>query len=87
MTAPQAAELAATARVEELVLIHFAPRYKGRYQQLVDEARSVFPRTWAELDDPEILGPTISVEPQLRGGKRFFQPPIESEPTNGTGCP
>ena len=43
MTAPQAAELAATARVEELVLIHFAPRYKGRYQQLVDEARSVFP--------------------------------------------
>jgi ribonuclease Z len=49
MTAEQAAELATAARVEELVLIHFAPRYKGRYHQLLQEAQSIFPRAVAEL--------------------------------------
>lgn len=49
MTAVHAAELARAARVEELVLIHFGPRYAGRYPQLVEEAREIFPRTSAEL--------------------------------------
>ena len=57
MTATQAAELAVAARVEELVLIHFAPRYKGRYAELLAEARTIFPRTYAELGDPETFGP------------------------------
>ena len=57
MTATQAAELAVAARVEELVLIHFAPRYKGRYPELLAEARTIFPRTYAELGDPETVGP------------------------------
>jgi len=49
MTATQAAEFAREADVEELVLIHFATRYEGRYEALVDEARAVFPRVSAEL--------------------------------------
>jgi ribonuclease Z len=49
MTASQAAELATLARAEELILIHFAPRYQGRYQSLIDEARAIFPRTIAEI--------------------------------------
>jgi ribonuclease Z len=53
MTATQAAELAVAARVEELVLIHFAPRYKGRFQGLLDEARAIFPRARAELGEPD----------------------------------
>jgi ribonuclease Z len=57
MTATQAAELAAAAQVEELVLIHFAPRYKGRYEQLLEEARAIFPKTFAELGDREAFGP------------------------------
>ena len=49
MTAPQAGELARLAKVEQLVLIHFAARYAGRYRQLVDEAAAVFPRVTAEI--------------------------------------
>jgi ribonuclease Z len=49
MLAPQAGELARAARVEQLVLIHFATRYAGKYQQLVDEASAVFPRVTAVL--------------------------------------
>lgn len=49
MTATQAAEAAKLARVEELVLIHMAPRYVGRYAELVEEARALFPKTTAEL--------------------------------------
>lgn len=49
MTAPQAAELATLAGVEELVLIHFASRYRGRYELLLDEARAIFPRASAEF--------------------------------------
>jgi ribonuclease Z len=49
MTATQAAELARLAGVKELVLIHFAPRYAGRYHSLIEEARAVFQPVWAEL--------------------------------------
>jgi ribonuclease Z len=57
MIAAQAAVLAFVARVEELVLIHFAPRYEGRYQDILAEAREIFPRTYAELGDPETAPP------------------------------
>ena len=60
MIATQAAVLATAARVEELVLIHFAPRYRGRYEQLLEEARGVFPRTSAELGAAELGGPVRS---------------------------
>ena len=50
MTATQAAELARAAKVEELVLMHFAPRYAGNYAALVEEARALFPKVSAELD-------------------------------------
>jgi ribonuclease Z len=49
MMAHQSAELAKLAKVEQLVLIHFASRYTGRYDQLLEEARAVFPRVTAEL--------------------------------------
>jgi len=49
MTATQAAEVAKAAKVDELVLIHFAPRYAGRYADLVEEARAIFPKTTAEI--------------------------------------
>ena len=49
MTATQAAEFAREADVEELILIHFAARYEGKYEALVDEARAVFPRVSAEI--------------------------------------
>jgi ribonuclease Z len=47
MTATQAAELAKTAGVEQLILMHFGPRYAGEYEALVEEARELFPRTSA----------------------------------------
>jgi len=49
MIAPQAGELAKLAKVEQLVLIHFATRYAGKYQTLIDEAAAVFPRVTAEI--------------------------------------
>lgn len=49
MMAPQSAELAKLAKVEQLVLIHFSTRYAGRYEPLVDEAKAVFPRVTAEI--------------------------------------
>ncbi len=49
MTAKQAAEFAKQSGVNELVLIHFASRYSGQYEMLVDEARAVFPNTIAEI--------------------------------------
>lgn len=52
-TARQAAEFARDAEVDELVLIHFAGRYKGRYDLLVDEARAVFPNVRAEFREPK----------------------------------
>jgi ribonuclease Z len=49
MTATYAAELARQAKVEQLILMHFAPRYEGRYETLVEEARVIFPRVSADL--------------------------------------
>jgi ribonuclease Z len=49
MTATCAAELAREAQVEQLVLMHFAPRYAGHYEELVEEARAIFPRVSADL--------------------------------------
>jgi ribonuclease Z len=49
MTASQAAEFARAANVDELILIHFASRYAGRYGQLVDEARAIFPNVSADF--------------------------------------
>jgi ribonuclease BN (tRNA processing enzyme) len=49
MTAAQAGVFAREARVEELVLIHFAARYKGQYEALVAEARAEFPGATADL--------------------------------------
>ena len=49
MMAHQSAELAKLAKVDQLVLMHFATRYAGKYEALVDEAREVFPRTTAEI--------------------------------------
>lgn len=49
MVAPQSGELAKLAKVDQLVLIHFATRYAGKYQQLIDEAAEVFPRVTAEI--------------------------------------
>ncbi len=49
MTATQAAEFAGLARVDRLALMHFAPRYAGRYDALVEEARAAFPNVSAEL--------------------------------------
>lgn len=49
MMAHQSGELAKLAKVEQLVLIHFAPRYAGRYPMLVEEAAGVFPRVSAEI--------------------------------------
>lgn len=51
MTATHAAELAQAAKVEELVLMHFGPRYAGRYPMLLEEAAKVFPRVSAELSE------------------------------------
>ena len=51
MMAHQSGELARLAKVEQLVLIHFAPRYAGRYQMLVAEAAEVFPRVGAEIGE------------------------------------
>ena len=49
MTATQAAEAAKLAKVDELVLIHFAQRYAGRYAELLGEAPRLFPRATAEF--------------------------------------
>jgi ribonuclease Z len=42
LTARQAGELARTAGVERLAPFHFSPRYKGREQELLDEAAAAF---------------------------------------------
>ncbi len=49
MTATHAAEFAKAARVEKLILMHFGPRYAGCYPNLVEEARTIFPRVSAIL--------------------------------------
>lgn len=49
MTATDAATLARDAGAERLTLIHFSRRYTGRYEQLIDEARRIFPAARADL--------------------------------------
>jgi ribonuclease Z len=49
MTASYTAEFAKAAGVEQLILMHFAPRYAGHYEDLIEEARAIFPRTSAVL--------------------------------------
>lgn len=49
MTTRHTAEFARAAQVEELVLIHFAERYRGRYELLLDEVKALFPKATAEL--------------------------------------
>lgn len=49
MTAVHAAELAKAAGVEQLILMHFGPRYAGRYEELIEEAKKVFPKVSAVL--------------------------------------
>ena len=45
LTARQAAELARAGSVGELCLFHPSPKYQRRYEELLEEARAVFPRT------------------------------------------
>jgi ribonuclease Z len=63
MTATQAAEFAREAGVGELVLIHFASRYKGRYEDLVREATSVFANTTAVIPPPADNKPERDANP------------------------
>jgi ribonuclease Z len=42
LTARQSGELARAARVERLAPFHISPRYKGREQELLDEAAAAF---------------------------------------------
>jgi ribonuclease Z len=49
MTAVHAAELATRAKVDQLILMHFAPRYASKFEALVEEARAHFPRVSADL--------------------------------------
>ncbi len=49
MTALQAGEFARLAKAEKLVLIHFAKRYAGKYDMLVDEAREHFAKVTAQI--------------------------------------
>jgi ribonuclease Z len=44
-TAASAAEIALKARVKMLALFHISPRYHGREEILLNEARKIFPAT------------------------------------------
>lgn len=46
LTAKEAAILAREARVKKLVLFHFSPRYQGRYDELIAEARTAFDQVY-----------------------------------------
>ncbi|HIH39195.1 TPA: ribonuclease Z [Candidatus Woesearchaeota archaeon] len=49
MTAQEAGQIASQAEVKQLVLTHFSQRYK-QVNELVDEARVIFPNTKAAFD-------------------------------------
>jgi ribonuclease Z len=49
MTTDDAAELAKSASVDQIVLIHFAARYVGDYARLLDQVRQSFPNATAEM--------------------------------------
>lgn len=55
MTALQAARIARDAAVDRMLLIHYSPRYTDRQLSiLLDEARSVFPKTQLSSDRMQI---------------------------------
>jgi ribonuclease Z len=64
-TAEEAAQLAAQAGVETLVLMHFSARYRT-VEGLVEEARAVFPPTLAatELEWVELHPRPAAILPQ-----------------------
>jgi len=49
-TAKEAAEIAAAAAVKRLYLFHISPRYDDDPEQLLSEARSIFPQTYLSED-------------------------------------
>ena len=49
-TATQAARIARQASVRRLYLFHISPRYEGRSEQLLREAREIFPYTYLPED-------------------------------------
>ncbi len=49
-TATQAARIARQANVRRLYLFHISPRYEGREEQLLREAREIFPETYLPRD-------------------------------------
>ncbi|MCS7135813.1 MAG: ribonuclease Z [Nitrososphaerota archaeon] len=49
-TAREAAEIAAAAAVKRLYLFHISPRYDNNPEQLLSEAKSVFPQTYLSED-------------------------------------
>lgn len=49
-TAREAAEVAAAAAVKRLYLFHISPRYDDEPEQLLSEARSIFPQTYLSED-------------------------------------
>ena len=48
LTARQAGELAALARVKQFTVFHFSPRYTGQEQLLQEEARLAYDRQMTE---------------------------------------
>ena len=49
LTAHQAGEIAALARARQFTVFHFSPRYEGRGDELVREARQAYTRTSARI--------------------------------------
>lgn len=49
LTSEDAANIASNAEVKQLIITHFSPRYK-QVNELVDEAKTIFPNTKAAFD-------------------------------------
>jgi ribonuclease Z len=52
LTAREAGEIAALARVRHFTVFHFSPRYEGRDAELVQEAREAYQSTWDRTINP-----------------------------------